>query len=553
MSDPTILVACPQCGFSDYFDRRITTCPQCGNGFLDAVYQFEDGLDWPAALIGRPMSMWRYRELLPLLDDSNIISMGEGMTPLIRSENLAAMLGLKYLFLKDERQNPTNSFKDRQASLAISSLREMGINEAVVASTGNVAIAYSAYASRSHIKLWTFIISSIPSDKMREIALYGSEIVKVTGTYNQTKQVASSFARDRNLFNDMGLKNIAAKEAMKTVAFEIAEQLGTALGPDSDGRPWRVPDWYIQSVSGGLGPVGVMKAFDELEQFNLSLGHPQLGMIQASGCAPMARAFLAGDEEAAPVIMPTTRIATLATDVPGAAYKMIRNMILTYGGDFAAVSDEEAYQALKMVARLEGISVEPATAVAFAGLISLVRKRAIKSDDIVVLVISGHTFPVEKHMLSEELIHEMDVSPVSQTSIPQEGLLSALENVDQRVGHILIIEDDDGAANLMERILRANSIKAITRAVNGREGLRMAREHKPDLVVLDLMMPEMDGFAVIDAMKADHLLRDIPVIIATAKELTSQEKDRLAGKAQALLQKGALIDDSAIRDLLDNI
>lgn len=267
----------------------------------------------------------------------------------------------------------------------------------------------------------------------------------------------------------------------------------------------------------------------------------------------MTRAFLANEEEAAPVIAPNTRIATLATDVAGPAYKLIRRDILKYGGMFAAVTDEEAYRALRTLARLEGISVEPATAVAFAGLFSLVRQRLIKSDEIVVVAISGHTFPVEKHMLSEDLIHEMDVSPVSQTSIPQEGLLAALENVDQRVGHVLIVEDDHGAANLMERILRANGIKTIDKAANGREGLKMAKEHKPDLVVLDLMMPEMDGFAVIDAMKTDNSLRDIPVIIATAKELTKQERSRLAGKAQALLQKGSLIDDTAIRDLLDSI
>lgn len=553
MSDIKLKIACPQCGFTDSYSKHISTCPQCSNGFLDAIYLLDEKLNWPTTLQGRPNSMWRYRELLPIVDDHNIVSMGEGMTPLLRSENLAAMLGLKNLYFKDERQGPTGSFKDRQASLAISSLKEMGVNEAVVASTGNVAIAYSAYASRAHVKLWAFIISSIPSDKMREIALYGSEIVKVTGTYNQTKQVASHFAKDRSLFYDMGLKNIAAKEAMKTLAFEIAEQLGDILGPDDAGHPWRVPDWYIQSVSGGLGPAGVMKAFGESESHGLTSGMPKLGMIQAAGCDPMTRAFLADEEEAAPIIAPTTRIATLATDVPGAAYKMIRKDIKQYGGAFASVTDEEAYRALKTLARLEGISVEPATAVAFAGLFSLVRQRLIKSDEVVVVVISGHTFPVEKHMLSEDLIHEMDVTPLSRTSIPQEGLLAALETVDERVSHVLIVEDDQGASDLMERILRANNIKTINKAMNGREGLQQARENKPDLVVLDLMMPEMDGFAVLDAMKADHNLRDIPVIIATAKELTKYERELLAGKAQALLQKGALIDDTAIRNLLDNI
>jgi len=551
MNPTSILIICPACGYNEEYTRLVETCPACGHGLLEAQYEFSQGLAWPEALAaGRPNSMWRYRELLPLRHEDNIVSLGEGMSELVRSENLAAMLGLRHLYIKDERQGPTGSFKDRQASLAISTLRELGVQEAVVASTGNVAIAYSAYAARARIKLWAFTISSIPPDKMREITLYGTELVKVTGTYDQAKQVAARFAQQKGLFYDKGLKNIASKESMKTLAFEIAEQLGAIYGPDAQGHPWRVPGWYIQSVSGGLGPLGVMKAFREMHEFGLTSGMPRLGLTQAEGCDPMARAFLAGMEEAEPIRSPKTRIATLATDVPGAAYGLLRGNLLEYGGTIDSVSDEEAYRALKTVARLEGLSVEPATAVAFAGLFKMVRQRLIDPDDIVVLNCSGHTFPVEKHILEEDLIHEMDVRVASRASIPQEGLLAALEMVDTRVNQVLVIEDDVNAAQLMGRILQAYGVGAVRYAPDGRAGIQMVHELRPDLIVLDLMMPHVDGFQVLDQLKRDDALRDVPVVVVTAKDLTLAERTRLSGQVKGLLQKGAFIDDEVLKALL---
>ena len=130
--------------------------------------------------------------------------MGEGGTPLIHAVNLGMMLGLPRLYIKDERQGPTGSFKDRQAALSIAALKEAGITEAVLASTGNVAIAYSAYAARAGIKLWAFLTSLVPAEKMREVAIYGTQVVKVTASYDQTKQLAAEFARQRGLYLERG-------------------------------------------------------------------------------------------------------------------------------------------------------------------------------------------------------------------------------------------------------------------------------------------------------------------------------------------------------------
>ena len=213
----------------DYDDRR-TACPRCNENILEAQYDL-DALrraNWPDLLRQRKPGLWRYHELLPIRDLDHVISMGEGGTPLYKARNLSAILGLKNLYIKDERQGPTGSFKDRQASVAISVLNEMGLQEMVVASTGNVAIAYAAYAARAGIKLWAFLTSQVPGEKMREVALYGAEVIKVTGTYDETKAIAARFAETRHLFLDRGIKDIAAVESMKTMAYEIAEDLDLA-------------------------------------------------------------------------------------------------------------------------------------------------------------------------------------------------------------------------------------------------------------------------------------------------------------------------------------
>src|SRR5579859_190942 len=287
-----IELACISCGWHATYERPLPACPQCGESILEARYDLEAlrHAEWWSTVRSRPAGVWRYFELLPVRNSENVISMGEGGTPLLKADHLGAMLGLRNLYIKDERQGPTGSFKDRQASVAISVMNELGVREAVVASTGNVAIAYSAYAARAGIKLWAFLTSLVPGEKMREAALYGGEVIKVTGTYDQAKVVAARFAQSKNLYMDRGIKSVAAVESMKTMAFEIAEQLGG-----------RAPDWFIQAVSGGMGPLGVAKGFAELMELGAIDKIPALGVIQSSGCAPMVNAFKRGARVAVPV------------------------------------------------------------------------------------------------------------------------------------------------------------------------------------------------------------------------------------------------------------
>lgn len=562
-----VAIICRACRSTIPYERPLPACPHCGHDWLDAQYDLihpqqnghlaQRGQEWLQKLDQRGATLWRYRELLPIQNEQNIITLGEGWTPLLKAHNLGFMLGLPNIFIKDERQGPTGSFKDRQAAIAISTMKEAGIKEAVVASTGNVAIAYSAYSARAGIKLWVFVTSSVPADKMREVALYGSEVIKVAGTYDKAKKVAAEFAASKNLFLDRGIKGFAAKEAMKTLAFEVAEQLGNVAAEQSPAllngskHPWRAPDWYLQAVSGGMGPAGVMKGFAEIKRLGLIEKLPKLGCFQTSGCAPMANSFHKGLAIAEPVKYPRTAITTLATGVPGEAYEVLVELIRKHGGTIDAITDAEAFHALQLVAKMDGLSVEPATAVTFAGLFKLVREGKILPHETVVLNCSGHTFPVEKHIVGEHYSRDMIVPDTGELMSQgrEEGLLTALEELDGRVQRITIIEDNPDAARLIRRILQAQGDFLIDEAHDGQAGLHLIRKTKPNLVILDLMMPRLDGFGVIESIKADPSLKDTPIIVITAKELTKEEKERLDGQIKALLQKGSFMDSDLLYDI----
>jgi threonine synthase len=550
----TFVVKCLDCGHVAPYFPTATNCPRCGSQWREAEYDYESvARTLPLQLSGRPFDLWRYRELLPVRNTNPSLKLGEGGTPLIQAVNLGMMLGTPNLYIKDERQGPTGSFKDRQAAVTIAALKEAGITEMVAASTGNVAISYSAYASRAGVKLWAFVTSLVPAVKMREIALYGSQVVKVTGSYDQAKQVAAEFARQRNLYQDLGARTITSIEAMKTIAFELAEQLTALLGPaapgNGQGAMWRAPDWYVQAISGGMGPLGVYKGFRELRQMGLIDKIPAIAAIQAEGCAPMVTSFKQGLEAAVPVASPRTHIETLATGDPGRAYILLRQHVLETNGTFESVTDEEAFRAMHVLAKMEGLSTEPAAAVAFAGLFKLVRSGQIKPTETVVVNCTGHTMPAEEFVLGSNWTRNVEF-PSLKTETPQEGLLSALNQVaPNRFPRVAIVDDTAEARRLIRRILQSQGDFTIYEAQNGKEGLDLIRRELPDLIILDLMMPEMDGFAVMDALRADQDTAHIPVIVATAKELTPHEKERLGTQIQALMQKGDFLNDEFLQEV----
>ncbi|MDX1521439.1 MAG: pyridoxal-phosphate dependent enzyme [Anaerolineae bacterium] len=550
-------LTCANCSHRINYTRLIGTCSRCGEEWLDPVYDLDEtAYIWQRKLPDRDRTMWRYWELLPILDLRNIVSMGEGWTPLLPVPNIGNVLGHDRLYVKDERQGPTASFKDRQASLAISVVKEANIDKMVVASTGNVAISYSAYCARAGIGLWAFLDSNVPHEKEREVRLYGTNVVKIDSTYDKTKEIAAQFAQHRDLYLDKGVKGLAAREAMKTLAFEVAEQMGRLKGIG-----WAAPDWYVQAVSGGMGPIGVWAGFNELYQMGLISKFPKLAIIQTDGCAPMVDSFHKGLEKAEVVEKPASLINVLSTGNPGLAYEYLRKTILTHGGAFVKVDDEASFKAMRDMAQFEGLSMEPAAAVACAGAIKMIEQQLIDKGETVVINASGHTFPIEKQILERRIIKHHtrlkvlekdvieDVKPTNST-LKTEGLLTALERLDDRVHRIAIIEDESDARTLLRRILEYRRY-TVDEAPNGTAGIQLLRTYKPDLVLLDLMMPEMDGFDVIDEMEADEALRDIPVIVITAKDLTKNDYQRLSGKVESLLQKGEFLEENLFASIND--
>ena len=551
----SFVIRCLDCGYAAPFMPSSMHCPQCNSQWRAAEYDLaEVARTFPSQIKDRPFDLWRYQELLPIHNPNPTLRLGEGGTPLIQAANLGMMLGLPNLYIKDERQGPTSSFKDRQAAVTIAALKEGGVTEMVAASTGNVAISLSAYAARAGIKLWAFVTSLVPGVKMREIALYGSQVVKITGSYDQAKQVAAEFARQRGLYQDMGARTVTAVEAMKTIAFEIAEQLTMQLGTPPNSTPekpkWRTPDWYIQAISGGMGPLGVYKGFRELQGLGLIDRIPAMAPIQADGCAPMVNSWKKGLEKAEPVLSPQTRIETLATGDPGRTYVMLRQQVNETQGVFESVSDEDAFRAMHVLAKMEGISAEPAAAVAFAGLFKLVRAGIIKPTDTVVVNCTGHTLPAEQFLFGEGWTRDVDLQRQELAPTPQEGLLSALNNVTpNRFPRVVVVDDTSEARRLIRRILQSQGDFEIFEATNGLEAIDLVMRERPDLVILDLMMPELDGFGVLDSLRSKPETANIPVIVATAKELTVDEKSRLQGQIQSLMLKGDFLNDEFLEEV----
>jgi len=551
----SFVIRCVDCGHETLYHPLSNNCPKCNSQWREAVYNLEQAATALAAeLPKRRFDLWRYREVLPIKKPIPELRMGEGGTPLIRAVNMGMMLGNPNIYIKDERQGPTASFKDRQAALTINALKESGITEMVAASTGNVAIANSAYAARAGIKLWAFVTSLVPAVKMREIALYGSQVVKVTGSYDQVKQIAAEFAEQRGLYHDTGARAVTSIEGMKTIAYEIAEQLTEELGALPETQPgkllWRTPDWYVQAISGGLGVIGVAKGFRELKEMGITDRIPGMIAIQAEGCAPMVNAWKQNLEDAAPVNNPKTHIETLATGTPGRSYKILRQQMQAHEGLFESVTDDEAFRAMHILAKMEGISAEPAAAAAFAGLFKLIRAGFIKSTDIVVVNCTGHTMPAEPLVLGSGWARNVVLPQDNTTAQEEEGLLAALSRVaPDRFPRVAIIDDTSDARRLIRRILQSQGDYTIFEASNGKEGLELVQRERPDLIILDLMMPEMDGFAVLDGLKANPDTAQIPVIVSTAKELTAEEKNRLQGQIQVLLQKGDFLSDEFVDEV----
>jgi threonine synthase len=210
-----------------------------------------------------------------------------------------------------------------------------------------------------------------------------------------------------------------------------------------------------------------------------------------------------------------------------------------YGGTMESVTDAEAFSAMRALAKSEGMAVEPATSVAFAGLEKLIHDGVIESDHLVVVNCTGHTFPVEKHVLGDQWAVDVHLSK-DQSPAPREGLKAALENLDERTTTVLLVDDNSDDALLIRRLLEGHKAYRVYHAKDGWEGLSIARQKLPDLIVTDLTMPGIDGFGLVEELKLDPRTKEIPVVVVSAKDITPEERKRLNGHIEAVYQKGSL-------------
>ncbi|MDZ4770027.1 MAG: pyridoxal-phosphate dependent enzyme [Chloroflexota bacterium] len=540
-------IVCLECGVQHEAALFPPDCSACGSPWLEARYDYAAvARRWARldALAGRDPSLWRYAELLPIEQPDPSITLREGYSPLVHLLQYERAFGHVGLYVKDERQSPTGSFKDRQAALVVMALARSGVRECVLASTGNAAAAYAAYCARAGIKLWLFVTSLVPSDKMREAVLYGAEVVKVSSTYDETKHIAAAFAARRGLYFDRGARGIPGKESMKTMAFEMAEQLGLAFDPAA--QRWRAPDWYIQAVSGGIGPLGVWKGFTELFQMGLIDHLPKMGIVQVAGCAPMVAAFQA-NRATADAVIPQTLITVLATGDPGYSYVQLDAAARRGGGTMISVEDGEAFNAMRRLARDAGLSVEPAAAVAFAGLEKMLTDGTIAPGETVVVNCSGHTSPAESHILGDQYAINLEMGTTGRTL--HDGLGAVLQQLDEQVTTVLVVDDTANDRRLIRRMLSASKKYRILEAENGQAGLTAAIEHHPDLIVTDLTMPVMDGFTLLEQLKANPHTLAIPVVVVSAKNLTDADRALLEARSESVWTKG----DYSNRQLVDHI
>jgi len=324
-----------------------------------------------------PPTLWRYADMLPV-ERTSATDLGAGLTPLVRADRLAAELGLGELWIKNDTLNPTNSFKDRPVTVAVAKALEFGLKTVACASTGNLANAVAAHAARAGLASYVFVPYDIEPSKIVATAALGT-VVKVDGNYDDVNRLCAQLNDDY----DWGIVNVNLRpyyaEGSKTIAFETAEQLG-----------WELPDHVVVPIASGALLTKVAKGFRELAEVGLVEGGKTVRVsgAQAEGCSPVATAFAEGSDDVRPQ-KPDTIAKSLAIGDPADGFYSLAE-VRASGGAVTAVSDAETIDAIRLLARTEGIFTEPAGGVTIASLAKLAQGGRITKSERVVAYITGH-------------------------------------------------------------------------------------------------------------------------------------------------------------------
>jgi threonine synthase len=370
---------CAKCGTEHKAEQVQGTCT-CGAPLL-ARYDLEQvkAQATVVAIAARPPDMWRYHELLPVSAAENVVSLGEGMTPLLPMRRFGTRIGMRGLMMKDEGLIPTGTFKARGAAVGVSRAAELGVSGIAMPTNGNAGAAWATYAARAGLPSLIVMPQAAPAITRAECAAAGAELYLVDGLIGDAAALVSTGLADRPGYQDVAtLREPYRIEGKKTMGFEIAEQLG-----------WRLPDVIVYPTGGGVGIIGIYKALLELREIGWVSGElPRLVAVQATGCAPIVAAFAAGARQSEP--WPDARTVAFGITVPQALGDfLVLHSLYATGGTAVAVEDDAILAEEREVARLEGCLICPEGAACFAAVRQLRDSRWLSKSDTVVVLNTG--------------------------------------------------------------------------------------------------------------------------------------------------------------------
>ena len=397
---------CRECK-KEYKPQFRYICEDCF-GPLDVTYLYPDNIKRELFESRKEKTYWRYFELLPIRDKNNIVSINSGFTPLQKSTNLSTDLRLKSLYIKNDSVNPTFSFKDRPAGVAVSRAKEINLKAVGCASTGNLASATAAHAAVARLPCYIFAPADLEPVKISQALAYGAEFVAVDGTYDDANRVASVIGDSKGI----GIVNINMRpyyvEGSKTLAYEVAEQLN-----------WQVPDYLVIPVGSGAMLNAICKGFEELCEIGLVNDVSNLKIIAAQphGCSPVVDAFKSNSNEIFPVEKPNTIAKSLAIGDPGDGIYVLKRL-KQYHGIAESATNQEIMNGILKLSKTEGIFTEPAGGVSVAVLQKLVESGKIDPDANIVCYVTGNG------LKSTEAI--IDMLPKPSTVKPDVQIVSTI-------------------------------------------------------------------------------------------------------------------------------
>ena len=361
------VLECLDCGYEASDDNPVTVCPECGG-----LMEYRLVID--KVKFNGPLTFWRYRPVLPKVSET--VSLGEGGTPLQKAERLAESLHFNNLYLKDETRNPTNSFKDRSASLIISDAKSRGYDSVVCATNGNHGASIAAYSAREDINCNLVVPSVVDMGKLAQMMMYDAKIVQKGDRIEEAIEMARELEEEMDWYQATTELNPLAIEALKTISYEIVDQEG-------------VPDWVIVAMGSGASLHAIWKGFLEMERLGIIDRKPALIGVQAAGCAPISRGFQEGSGEPIKIEGGETNASAIRVEEPLYG-KLALDALRDSNGFAVAVSDDEMVEAGREIAGKEGIFPEPASAAPIACLkLAEVQARISPDARIVCLVTSS--------------------------------------------------------------------------------------------------------------------------------------------------------------------